>query len=108
MDILVTPTSDPASYQLTDLLGRAAGEIQRFSPLGYYVRPERGSVLDGMARGMFPTLDDAMAAIAGRANGVCQIRSEEQQRDLARRVQAEAGRDEAGERADHSELRETR
>jgi len=96
MDILVTPASDPASYRLTDLLGRAAGEIQRFSRLGYYVRPEPGSALDGMPRGMFPTLDDAMAAIAGRAKGTCQLGGE-QHCDIAQGVHDGGETEEAAE-----------
>ena len=86
MDILVTPSSDQATYKLTDRLGRAAGEIQRFSPLGYYVRPEAGSTLDGLPRGMFATLDDATAAIARHAKGACQIASGEQSQDVVRRA----------------------
>jgi hypothetical protein len=93
----VTTTSDPASYQLTDRLGRAAGEIQRFSPLGYYVRPEPGSALDGMPRGMFATLNDATAAIAYAAKGVCQIVSGEQRQDFAACAQEAGGDDEGTE-----------
>ena len=105
MDILVTSTSDPASYQLTDRLGRAAGEIQRFLPLGYYVRPERGSALDGMPRGMFATLNDATAAIAHAAKGVCHIVSGEQRDDFATLSQEAGGEYEGTEGVQGSDLR---
>jgi hypothetical protein len=75
VDIVVTPSSDPKVYELRDRLGRAAGEIQRFTHLGYYIMPEAQGALQGLPRAMFPTLRDAMAAIARHARGACQLAS---------------------------------
>jgi hypothetical protein len=75
VDIVVTPSSNPKVYELRDRLGRVAGEIQRFTHIGYYVMPEARGALDGLPRAMFPTLNDAMAAIARHTRGACQLAS---------------------------------
>jgi hypothetical protein len=75
VDILVTPSSNPKVYDLKDRLGRAAGEIQCFTHLGCYVMPRARGALHGLPRAMFPTLNDAMAAIARHTRGACQLAS---------------------------------
>lgn len=79
MDIVITLSSDPKVYHLRDRLGRTAGEIQRFTHLGYYIMPEVGGALDGLPRGMFRTLEDAIAAIARHTKGACQLTGGEQE-----------------------------
>jgi hypothetical protein len=75
VDIVVTPSSDPKVYDLTDRLGRPAGIIERIPPLAYVIRPVPGGALDGLARRTVPTLDEAMSVIASHTKGACQLAS---------------------------------
>jgi hypothetical protein len=75
MDIVATPSSEENFYRLTDRLGRSAGTLERVPPIAYVVHPEPGGALDGLGRRTFPTLDEAISAIASHTKGACQLAS---------------------------------
>lgn len=72
MDLIVA-RAEGADWSLTDLLGRAMGEIVEREPGAFTIRPEGQAVgaMAGLRPGPYPSLDDALAAIERHTRGVC-------------------------------------
>ena len=75
MDVLVNQGEGAKVWHLRDRLGRDLGLIS-WLPQGYVIRPVPGTTLSAVALRPFATLDDAMAEIATRAKGVCELVAE--------------------------------
>jgi hypothetical protein len=77
MDVMVTPAElKPAGiWRLSDRLGRPLGTITEASPSLFVINANRDSRLSGMATANFPSLNDAMTAIAHHMRGECQLSS---------------------------------
>ncbi|WP_114947751.1 hypothetical protein [Microvirga calopogonii] len=77
MDVVVTLASikSAGTWMLSDRLGRPLGTITEASPSLFVVDAPRDSRLAGMATANFPSLDDAMTAIARHMKGECQLSS---------------------------------
>ena len=73
MDVLVTPTAESKTWQLTDLLGRSMGAIVENSPKAFAIHPSGPAVatLVGIPCAGYATLDDALAQIERHTRGQC-------------------------------------
>jgi hypothetical protein len=73
LDIMVTPVDGAGEWRLTDLLGRSMGVIKEIGSDEFLIEPDGNAVatMDGMLRGPFRSLDEALAAIETRTRGVC-------------------------------------
>lgn len=72
MDISIKQTSS-TTWSLTDLLGRAMGQIIE-TPPGHFLIAAAGvavATMRDMRRGPFSSLDDALAEIERHTRGVC-------------------------------------
>lgn len=70
---MVRQIEERDEWRLTDLLGRSMGVIKATEGGTFVVEPDGNAVatMDGMGRGPFHSLDDALAAIETRTRGVC-------------------------------------
>jgi hypothetical protein len=77
VDVTVTQREGAGLWQLTDLLGRSMGHIQREAPGKFIVTPEGQALetMEGMNLGPFVTLDDALSEIETHTRGVCRLDS---------------------------------
>ncbi len=77
MDVVVTPAAlkSAGTWTLSDRLGRPLGTITAVSPSLFVINATRDSRLAGMGTANFPSLDDAMTAIARHMKGECQLSS---------------------------------
>jgi hypothetical protein len=77
MDVVVTPAAlKPAgTWTLNDRLGRPLGTITEVSPSLFVIDANRNSGLSAMGAANFPSLNDAMTAIARHMKGECQLSS---------------------------------
>jgi hypothetical protein len=77
MDVVVTPAElkSAGTWMLSDRLGRPLGTITEVSPSLFVIDANRASGLSGMGTANFPSLDDAMTAIARHMKGECQLSS---------------------------------
>lgn len=77
MDVVVTPAElKPAGiWTLSDRLGRPLGTITEASPFLFVIDAPRDSGLSEMGSDNFPSLNDAMTAIARHMKGECQLSS---------------------------------
>jgi hypothetical protein len=74
VDVVVTPAEfKPGTWTLSDRLRRPLGIITEVSPTIFVVNADRNSGLSRMATASFPSLDDAMSAIARHMKGECQL-----------------------------------
>jgi len=76
---MVTPVDGSAEWRLTDLLGRSMGVIKEAGAEEFLIEPDGNAIgtMDGMGRGPFRSLDDALAAIETRTRGVCRRQPDE-------------------------------
>jgi hypothetical protein len=77
VDVVVTPAElkPTCTWTLSDRLGRPLGTVtQDFSSL-FVIHAHRSTQLSGMDTANFPSLDDAMTAIARHMKGECQLSS---------------------------------
>ena len=82
MDVVVTPTDEGKAWNLTDLLGRSMGCIEKISDKLFTVRPA-GQALVTMAtivQGPHASLDAALAEIEKHTRGVCRRDHDKNQR----------------------------
>jgi hypothetical protein len=79
MDVMVTPAElKPAGiWRLSDRLGRPLGTITEASPSLFVIDASRDARLSGMETANFPSLNDAMTAIARHMRGECQLSSDD-------------------------------
>ena len=77
MDVVVTLASmkSAGTWMLSDRLGRPLGTITEASPSSFVIDATRDSRLSGMGTANFPSLNDAMTAIARHMKGECQLSS---------------------------------
>lgn len=77
MDVTVTPGESGKVWELTDLLGRSMGHIQRTADGKFAIAPTGQAVetMVGMNRGPFPTLDVALSEIETHTRGVCRLKA---------------------------------
>jgi hypothetical protein len=77
VDVMVTPAElNPAgTWTLSDRLGRPLGTITQALPSLFVINANRDTQLSGLDTANFPSLDDAMTAIARHMKGECQISS---------------------------------
>lgn len=73
MDIKVSRAPEDGTWLLTDLLGRAMGEVREASSGTYQIYPVGNALetMEGMRLGPFLSLDDALAAIERFTRGSC-------------------------------------
>lgn len=73
MDVIVDAGAQEGTWTLTDLLGRAMGEIIEEPPRVFFIRPAGNAVatMEAMRAGPFSSLDQALAAIETHTRGVC-------------------------------------
>ena len=78
VDVVVTRAKfKPSSWTLSDRLGRPLGTITETSPSLFIIDADRNSGLYKMATANFPSLDNAMSAIATHMKGECQLSSDD-------------------------------
>jgi hypothetical protein len=76
VDVVVTPAEiKPGTWMLSDRLRRPLGTITEASPSLFVIHADGNSGLARMATADFPSLDDAMTAIARHMKGECQLSS---------------------------------
>ena len=76
MDVVVTPAKFvPGVWTLNDRLGRPLGTITEAFPKLFVIHPDRSSGLSKIRIANFPSLDEAMSAIARHMKGECQLSS---------------------------------
>ncbi|WP_114189394.1 hypothetical protein, partial [Microvirga aerophila] len=76
MDVVVTPAAfKPRTWALSDRLGRPLGTITEASSSLFVIHPDRNSGLSKIGVANFPSLDEAMSAIARHMRGECQLAS---------------------------------
>jgi hypothetical protein len=76
VDVVVTPAEfKPGTWMLSDRLRRPLGTITEVSPSLFIIDADRNSALSSMATAIFPSLDEAMSAIARHMKGECQLSS---------------------------------
>jgi hypothetical protein len=76
VDVVVRPAEfKPGTWTLSDRLGRPLGTITEVSPPLFVIHADRTSGLFKMATASFPSLDEAMSAIARYMKGECQLSS---------------------------------
>jgi hypothetical protein len=74
VDVVVTPAEfKPGTWTLSDRLRRPLGTITEAFPSLFVINAEGNSGLSRMATASFPSLDDAMSAIARHMKGECQL-----------------------------------
>jgi hypothetical protein len=72
---------EPGTWTLSDRLGRPLGTITNISPALFVIHADCNSGLFKMATATFPSLNEAMSAIARHMKGECQLsRGDEKQR----------------------------
>ena len=73
MDVIVTPTDNGEEWNLTDLLGRSMGRVEKVSGKGLMIRPAGHAIetMDDINPGPYASLDDALAAIETHTRGTC-------------------------------------
>lgn len=73
MDVIVTPATDCALWDLTDLLGRSMGQVAEVAAGQFRINPDGRAVetMAGIDQGPYLSLDDALAAIETHTRGVC-------------------------------------
>jgi hypothetical protein len=76
LDVMVTPATDSALWDLTDLLGRSMGHVAEVTAGQFRISPEGKAVetMAGINQGPYASLDDALAAIETHTRGVCRRR----------------------------------
>ena len=73
MDVIVTSTNEGKTWNLTDLLGRSMGCIEKISDKHFNIRPA-GHALEttvAVAHGHYASLDAVLAEIEKHTRGVC-------------------------------------
>jgi hypothetical protein len=76
VDVVVTPAKFvPGTWTLNDRLGRPLGTITEASSSLFIIHPDRNSGLSKIGIANFPSLDEAMSAIARHMKGECQLSS---------------------------------
>ncbi len=76
VDVVVTPGElEPGTWMLTDRLGRSLGTVAEASPSLFVLNADRHSELSRMRTTDFPSLNEAMSAIAKHMKGECQLSS---------------------------------
>jgi hypothetical protein len=77
VDVTVTPGESGKVWELTDLLGRLMGHIERTADGTFAIAPTGQAVetMAGMNRGPFPTLDVALLEIETHTRGVCRLKA---------------------------------
>jgi hypothetical protein len=76
VDVVVTPAAfKPRTWTLSDRLGRPLGTITEASPKLFVVNADKDSGLCRMGTANFPSLDEAMSAIARHMRGEYQLSS---------------------------------
>jgi hypothetical protein len=79
VDVVVTPAKvKPGTWTLNDRLGRPLGTITEASPSLFVVNADPNSGLSRMGTANFPSLNDAMSAIARHMKGECQLSSSDE------------------------------
>jgi hypothetical protein len=75
VDVVVTPAElkPTCTWALSDRLGRPLGTVTQAFPSLFVIHAHRGTQLSGMDAANFPSLDDAMTAIARHMKGECQF-----------------------------------
>jgi len=73
LDVIVIPTDDGRTWNLTDLLGRPMGRITEASSQQFTIHPAGGALetMAGIEHGPFASLDAALVAIEKHTRGVC-------------------------------------
>jgi len=76
VDVVVRPAEfEPATWTLSDRLGRPLGTITNNSPALFVIHADGNSGLFKMATVSFPSLSETMSAIARHMKGECQLSS---------------------------------
>jgi hypothetical protein len=76
VDVVVTPAEvEPGTWMLSDRLGRPLGTIAEASPSLFVLNADRHSELSRMRTTDFPSLNEAMSAIAKHMKGEYQLSS---------------------------------
>jgi hypothetical protein len=76
VDVVVTPAEfKPDTWLLSDRLRRPLGTITEFAPTSFVIHADGNPGLARMTTTDFPSLDEAMSAIAKHMKGECQLSS---------------------------------
>jgi hypothetical protein len=75
VDVMVTHAElkPVGTWTLSDRLGRPLGTITQAFPSLFVINASRDTQLSGLDTANFPSLDDAMTAIARHMKGECQL-----------------------------------
>ena len=75
VEVTLASIKTAGTWMLSDRLGRPLGTITEVSPSSFVINATRGSKLAGVGTASFPSLNDAMTAIARHMKGECQLTS---------------------------------